>query len=188
MIGGMFLVGFHILKFPHYPRFFSAWIPSWLVNTLLWGALAAVLAANLYAHSRFPLDSLSWQNLRSPTSTTHTEKAKQLWQLGLAAAARREIKLADEFGGQVLGAVASPLEILSDWEGEPQRLSRELTLWKKIVAEKPDYPDAYLAAAAAAYKLSSLGEARALLIKAVALNPRHSVAKQLLNFLPGNKP
>lgn len=188
MVADMVLVWFRSLKFPHYPRFFSARPSPWLIKTLLWTGLILVITANVYARWRFPLKPSFLQNLRSPTVTSHIKLAQEYWSQGLVAATKQELTLADELWSSwaanevnkdVLGAVSSPLELLSSWEAEPKRLAQELDFWKNVVTQKPDYRDAYITAAAAAYQLYRLAEARQLLETAFRLDPYFGPTREL---------
>lgn len=61
----------------------------------------------------------------------------------------------------------------------PQLLENELNYWQEIVADKPDFRDAYLQMAAIAYQLRRLDEAKAYIDKARKLDPNFEPAKKL---------
>ncbi len=55
----------------------------------------------------------------------------------------------------------------------------DLAFWKSVIEEKPDYRDAYVAAAAAAYKMENYEEARELINRAFTIDPTSPTVQKL---------
>jgi len=178
------------LQFPQYPRFFTARVTPWL-------GLMALVALNVWARFflPWPFLPLRLSVLRTPfTSSPHLEYAVSLWQAGLLSPATRELLLTHELGNfsakasvgtEVLGAATSALDLLAQWETEPQRLAARYEYWQSVVREKPDYVDGYTMAAALAYQLGKPAEAITLLTQVLLRDPTNETALALLGALRG---
>jgi len=82
---------------------------------------------------------------------------------------------------QVLGETASNLNHL--WQqkhlADPQDIRKLISLWEKIVAEKPDYRDGYLQLAILNYKIWQNEKAQEYLKKALIVDPNFGPALEL---------
>lgn len=187
------------LKFPQISRFFSATVGNSASRLGLWGSLTALVLFNFFSAVNSPLLSAQPAVVRvllAPYDpTNHLALANWLWQAGWWAAAKQELLLASEFWKSpaagndrfVLGTTASPTDLLHEWEEEPHRLSAAYAYWQGVAKEKPDYRDAYVAAAAAAYQLGNMGEAQNLLHQALTIDGTLAVARDLLTLVSQHK-
>lgn len=73
--------------------------------------------------------------------------------------------------------------VLGVSESESAELQSRFAYWKSIAEEKPDYRDAFLMAAAAAYQLENYEEARTLTNRAFALDPASTTVGELRTIL-----
>lgn len=130
--------------------------------------------------------------LLSPKSPEpHIVLAQAYWQNHLFGDARRELALADELyslstsqnSGNTLGVTTLPSSLLARWEREPQGLRIQYEFWQSVVAQRPDYRDAYLTLAAIAYELSQLEKAREYLREAMRLDPNALLGNTLVSQL-----
>ncbi len=65
----------------------------------------------------------------------------------------------------------------------PHVLEAQLSYWKKLIEEKPDYRDAYIMAAFLSYQLGEKGQTKEFLQKALTLDPNSSASHKLLKQL-----
>lgn len=78
----------------------------------------------------------------------------------------------------------NPVNVLGATQTEKETVLEEYAFWQKIVREKPEYRDAYIALTSLAYQLSKPEEAKAYLTQAATLDPNSEVIKKLF-FLFG---
>lgn len=181
------------LYLPHISRIFSAKTRSWIGNVCLWVLLLALISLNVSLWITKPLaysdklidvfnHPLSWD--------THVTLARALWQNGPKNLGLRELILAAELfptegavtNTQVLGAVASPKDMLLAWQNEPTRQKQYEDYWQNILTSHPDYRDAYIQLAALSYREGNLTQAHAYLVKAQILDPNNATVNRLVNF------
>lgn len=177
--------------FPHFIRIFSA--------GALWGLLAFIFSLNIY--SKATLSPSYWPGvitaLQNPYSRdAHIALAQNLWQLGFLVAAKRELTIAQQLGGEnvskspesreqgVLGTFTTPQDLLAEWEEEPTRVARDYEYWQGVVRSKPDYRDGLITLASLAYQLSKPEEAKTYLSQAMTLDPNNEAIGKLLSLFP----
>lgn len=180
-------------KFPHFPRKISAALAWYTEKIGLWSLLSALMLANLYAKANFlpPYWDKLVTAIQNPLSINiHVNLAQSLWSAGLTTNAQNELVYASSLkatltpNSQVLGAsTIDPGVILNNWQHERGNLERELNYWQNIVAEKPDYRDAYLELAALAYRLSRYQEAKNYLDQALTLNPNNALLSKFSEII-----
>lgn len=166
-------------QFPRIPRKFSAALLSYGQNSLLWAGLTILVLANAYAKVNLapPYTRELTQVLQNPfTSLAHEFFAHRLWQEGLISQAQTELRLANVLG-------ASTEDELTAWASEPARVQAAYDYWKSIVAAKPDYRDAYLSLATAAYQLGKTEEAKSGAQQVLALDPANVDGQRVVNLL-----
>ncbi len=176
------------IQFPHVSRKFTASVLSYSQNSLLWTGLTIFFLLNVYAKINLTprFEKELWQVLQRPFSAlSHEVLAHRLWQQGLISAAQRELRLAQtlpkENNVSVLGA--STEDELIAWASEPARAKASYEYWKAVVAAKPDFRDAYVSLAAAAYQLGYFDEAKTAVEKAMSIDPNDTSVYQLIKFL-----
>lgn len=176
------------LKFPHFTRIKTARLLSYGGNTILWTGLTVFFLLNVFAKINltpaFQKELL--QVLQKPfLALTHEGLAYRFWQLGILSAARQELLLAQDFPKKnytgVLGA--STEDELTAWASEPVRAKASYGYWKTVIAAKPDFRDAYISLAAAAYQLGFTNEAKVAAQTALNLNPDSPDLSRLIEFL-----
>ncbi len=153
--------------------------------------LAVFLLVNAY--TRFTMQSVWKQHLgilSHPTSfDAHLALAHDLWQKGDWTQTKNELLIAQtlspssllpEETKKVLGATASPVDLLREWEEEPKRLEKEFQFWQTVVAQKPDYRDGFIQLAAISYQLGKVDGAKQYLATAQTLDPNSPAVQQLL--------
>lgn len=158
-------------QFPHVSREISA--------SLLWAGLTLFFLVNVYAKINltpgFQKELL--QALQKPFSAiAHEALARRFRQEGLLSAASNELRLVNVLG-------ISTEDEQAAWASEPARIRANYEYWRSVVAARPDYRDAFLSLAAAAYQLGYFNEAKAAAQTAVTLNPNSSEATRLLQLL-----
>ncbi|MBI3577749.1 tetratricopeptide repeat protein [Candidatus Gottesmanbacteria bacterium] len=180
-------------QFPHVSRKFTASLIFYGQNTVLWAGLTVFFLLNVYAKVNLAprFEKELWQVLLRPFSAlAHEALAHSFWQQGLLSAAQSELRLATAFPKSsnetsVLGA--STEDELTAWAAEPARVKTNYDYWKSVVAVKPDFRDAYLALAAAAYQLGKTDEAKTAARSGLDLNPNNADATRILEFLGKTK-
>lgn len=80
----------------------------------------------------------------------------------------------------VLGAQSTPLDMQKRWNDESEQAARFLAYWKDIIAEKPDYRDAYLVLAALAHETNNDAEATNYTRQAYLLDPNNQMTADLI--------
>lgn len=184
------------LRFPHFSRFISATAFPIFREFSLWSILTALIAYNITtalssAPAGFqPLFVAVMQPAAS--STAHINLAQWYKQNGIVNKAKYELLLANEhwapgkagtLNAPVLGAEASPADMLSAWENEPARLEKDYQYWQTVIKEKSDYRDAYITLASLAYQLGYTTDAKRYRDQVVAIDPGLPIAKQLNGVL-----
>ncbi len=183
------------INFPHIPRKISATL-SWYTEKIgLWSLFSALILVNLYAKANLSHDywdkaTLAMQNPLSIDK--HVNLAVSLRALGYSTRAENELTYASSLKSNlvpnswVLGAsTVDPDIILNNWQHERSNLEGQLNYWQNIVAQKPDYRDAYLELASLSYQLSRFSEAKNYLNQAVALDPNGTTVNKLSEVLKG---
>ena len=181
---------------PHISRIFSApWLAQ-LVKVSRWALLAVFLLVNGFAAAK--LRPALWQDfiasLTIPQSAqSHLQLAERFWSERRLEEARRELVLAGALAPHewqrigkdtaVLGAAATPLTLLAQWESEPRRLNQEYQRWQEIITTRPDYRDGFIQLAALAYQLGQDNQAKEFLDRALILDPYSPEARQLLSLI-----
>ncbi|MEK7119727.1 MAG: hypothetical protein AAB889_04380 [Patescibacteria group bacterium] len=174
------------LKLPHISRFISATLLFALREFSLWSILTVLIVYNIYAALSSP--PAGFQPLlvavMQPTTSSdaHINLAHWYRQNGVFDKAKNELVLASD-GPSVLGAQASPMDILTAWENEPVRLKKDYRYWQTVIKEKPDYRDAYLALAALAYQLGYKTDTKQYVEKIRAIDPGLAIGYQLSRLL-----
>lgn len=153
---------------------------------MLWLLLLTIILFNGIAR----VNQLSERNsklsavLLTPTSApAHMALAMLLRQMGYLPAAQQELLVAADQNPNILGATTSPLQLLNEWEGEPKRLTETLNYWQQVASKKPDYRDAFLQLALAAYQLGNMPEARAAASQALTLDPTSPLVARILGMV-----
>lgn len=119
--------------------------------------------------------------------SSHLLLAQEYLKRGNIESVEREFLLAQQLTNQqpetssrsVLGAALSPIKILEKIKNEPQRIKNEISFWEKVVAEKPDYRDAYLQLAILNYQIYKNDKAQEYLKKAKELDPNFEATKEI---------
>jgi tetratricopeptide (TPR) repeat protein len=180
------------LQFPHFTRKFSASLVFYGQNSLLWTGLTLLFLVNIYAKVNLTpsYEKELLQMLQKPfSSLAHETLAQNFWQQGLISAAQRELRLAQtlpkENNVSVLGA--STEDELIAWTSEPALVKASYEYWKTVVSAKPDYRDAYISFAAAAYQLGFLDEAKTAAQTAMNLNLNNLETARLVEFFGKTK-
>lgn len=87
---------------------------------------------------------------------------------------------------QVLGEEANS-KLAELWQrklySDPEDIKKLITVWEKIIEEKPDYRDAYLQLAYLHYKFYENEKAKEYLEKAIELDPNYEPAKKMERIL-----
>jgi hypothetical protein len=83
----------------------------------------------------------------------------------------------------VLGATTETTVITNGWNMEPANTTHAFEYWKSISEEKPDYRDAYLAAAKAAIAGGNVRTAYLFTKRAYAIDPIYPQTIVLLTIL-----
>lgn len=178
-------MGVSHFRFPQISRFISA-----TAFVLLWAGLGLLVGINSLGRMQHLPSILAYlEVLKEPLSPGgHIRIAQTLWETGQQAQAKREATLAQDLtdGAVVLGTATSPSELLSRWETEPIQLQSQFAYWKTVTQEKPDYRDAFVMAAAAAFKLGNTQEALELINRAYALDPTSSIVGELRTIIEQN--
>jgi tetratricopeptide (TPR) repeat protein len=186
------------VKFPQISRLFSALpfrpIFVWTGKLLLWTFLVALFCVNALqlTHTNSPIAIQLFHILEQPfTSTSHVKSALELHKLGLDQSATKELILAQDLqkpsDGHVLGATTDPGQIVKEWANQPKKLEEQYSYWKEVIAQKPDYRDAFIISGLLAYELGKTDEATTLLEKALALDPNNTTITSLLQQITGKK-
>ena len=186
--------------FPHFHRVISSRVIFSLEMTFLWICLIALFVINILAvQTQIPL---YWKPLmelfKDPFSVSrHIDLASLLWQQGKNEQARNLMMTAQSLskagqpaangGGtiNVLGLTTSPMDILSQWEHEVDKLKDRYIFWQSVAIAKPDYRDAFVTLASLAYQLGKLDESKRWLSKAQALDPNDPTIKKISPFIQG---
>ena len=188
--------------FPQIPRFITAThrfspLLAWGERCVLWGGIVLLVMVHLQLTT--PPVAVIWRQtlavLASPaTPDRHVALAQIHWHQGNAVRAREELMLANSLLPSipktngvprgVLGTTTTPLDLLNEWEAEPNRLKSEYALWKEIAQRKPEYRDARVTLGSLAYQLGKFTEAKMYLTQAVTLDPNNETAQKLLSILP----
>lgn len=155
------------VSFPHISRLFSA---------LLWILLTSLIVTNLYGKLTLQPNTLNTLPLllQPFSSEEHMRYAQLLWTSGHTNNAKHEVHLAD-----VLGASDKSKDTLNALKQEPILLQNKYDYWVQSVRKYPDFADAYLLAAIAAYQLGKTPEAKKLMNEALKINP---VSPSILEF------
>lgn len=186
------------VKFPQISRIFTAPFLRIGVKTLVLGIFTAFLIINLFPI--LPDDFLSLTQAKvavmlSPNDlSSHLILAREYLKRGGMEEVERELLLAQELAGRnkeatnysVLGTSLSPLEILAKLRSEPQGIRDEIAFWEKIIAEKPDYRDAYLQLSILNYQIYENEKAKIYLKKVLDLDPNFESARKLEEVLRKN--
>lgn len=182
-------------EFPQISRIFTAPFLKTGAKTLVLGIFTAFLIINLFPI--LPDDFLSLMQAKvavmlSPNDlSSHLILAREYLKRGGMEEVERELLLAQELAGRnkeatnysVLGTSLSPLEISAKLRSEPQRIRDEIAFWEKIIAEKPDYRDAYLQLSILNYQIYENEKAKIYLKKVLYLDPNFESAKKLEKIL-----
>lgn len=177
---------FSSVQFTQINRLFSA---SAVMSALtlggrvcMWGLLICALYINISMVARTPgrQNTVASTILLHPLSPiVHQEAATEFWKLRAVEKTKQELLLTQSLAagrsGTVLGVATSPKLTVGDIESLPDRQRNSLREWLDVIAEKPDYRDAYLQAALNAFLLGNYRVAGALAQKAMELDP---------NFIP----
>lgn len=153
--------------------------------------LIAFLAINLFY--RLPTDFLNLQAAKTSVMlfpkdvSFHLLLVQEYLKRGNMSAVERELNIAQTLStyyplpttNSVLGLTLSPAKIWTKIKNEPQRIKSEIIFWEKIIADKPEYRDAYLQLALLHYQIYETNKAKEYLQKAKELDPNFEVIKQL---------
>lgn len=184
------------LRFPHFSRFIPATAFSVFREFSLWSILTALITYNITTALSSP--PAGFQPLfvavmqQSAGSDAHINLAQWYKQNGIVSKAKYELLLANErwvpgkagtLNAPVLGAQASPADMLTAWENEPARLEKDYRYWQSIIKEKPDYRDAYVSLATIAYQLGYKTDAKQYVEKIREIDPGLAINKQLSAFV-----
>lgn len=179
------------LNFPQISRIFNAEPLKRGLKLAVLAVLAAFLVINLFP--ALPADFLSYERARLAVMlypedlSSHLFLAQEYLKRGSLAGVERELLLAQELteknppatSSGVLGAFLSPAKILEKIKNEPQKIKNEISFWEKIIAEKPDYRDAYLQLAILNYQIYENEKAQEFIKKALALDPNFAPTREL---------
>jgi tetratricopeptide (TPR) repeat protein len=171
-------------KLPHFPRFFSALFTMCIYSVFL-GGLVWLFVINISYVTRVSSGELQTKiaAIREQYNpTVHVTLARLYWNTNMTIDAERELQLAHSFNwpksstGQspdrrVLGISNDPLDFLTQWKSETQKIEKQYVYWKTVAEEKPDYIDAHLLTAQLAYQMGNTEEAYRALAKAKKLDP-----------------
>lgn len=181
--------------FPHFSRLFPVWL-LFLGEHIL---LVALITLFILAHTNgiksigrpCCSDSLylvldhPW-NLEAKLSL-----AREYWKNGQEREAKHETDIVRDMLGnstrpytnpdsQVLGASTLDLEdTLRAFRPKPEETNTEISFWKKIIEDRPDYRDGYAVLAILSYRKKSFLEAAMYKDKALSLDPNYIFPKEL---------
>lgn len=188
------------LFFPHNflkktARLFKDWgrrlslFLNFLLKIFLLFSLFSLLFLNLH-FSFFPeneeLAKVRREVLISPLdSQSHLNLTKVYLGIGDLEAAEREFLLAKSLSSTGSPNLKNIEESLMKAKERPEKIHQEISFWKKIVKERPDYRDAYLQLAVLNYQISQTKEAKKYLQNALELDPNFEPAKKLEKLLSG---
>ncbi len=169
--------------FPQISRFFSA--------VGLWGCLIGIFLLNLGLQGTIDpsrSNHITAVLTRPASVNDHVALAQTMRRQQQDVLATQELLVATELlakkgATNVLGATTDPAGLLKEWREEAERLARAYRFWRDIAAEKPDYRDAQLLAAALAFQQSDMTEAARFAQNTLALDPNNREAAQLLSTL-----
>lgn len=177
--------------FPHISRIINAEFLASGLKAVVFIGLLAFLAFNLLPPlpgNFFGFEQAKLATMIEPKDfSSHLLLSQEYLKRGNLEAVERELTLAQNLevsqpqttSPSVLGLTLSPVKIWQKIVTEPQRIKEEITFWKKIVAEKPDYRDAYLQLAILNYQIYDNRKATGYLNKALELDPNFGPSKQL---------
>jgi len=180
--------------FPHFSRIITARVWVTLGKTMLWSAFASLLMVNAFLrlYNTPQYWTLVLTSLAQPTNAElHVDLAQALWKQGLPKQSRTELSIAQQYtqiakpalSPNILGATRSPADTLMLWNQESIQLENEYTFWKRVVEEKPQYKDAYVALGLVSYRLYRNSDAYMYLKKALAIDPNDTNAQHVLYVL-----
>ena len=124
--------------------------------------------------------------------SNHLLLAQEYLGQGNMPAVERELILSQDLSSlptthnpspSVLGLTLSPLKILEKIKNEPQKIREEISFWEKVVAQKPDFRDAYLQLALLNYQIYNLDKAKEYLQEAKKIDPNFKATKELEKIL-----
>jgi len=166
--------------FPQISRFFSAaglWaglIGIFLLNLALQGTIDPTRSNHITAVLTHPF------SVNNHVALAQTMRRQQQDVLATQELLVATELLAKKGATNVLGATTDPAGLLKEWQTEAERLARAYRFWRDIAAEKPDYPDAQLVAAALAFQQSDFSEAARFAQTTLVLDPNNAEAEQLI--------
>lgn len=187
------------LELPQFSRIFSAPIFTRTFSVtekiVLWSMLVSLFVFNSFLRLTKP--PFYWSDmltiLKTPfVASYHINLAQTYWEKRLFEPAKIELRIASDLAPQaaangdlrrVLGAATGPLDLLSLWANEPERLQKEAVFWQNVILEKPDYRDAYIILGTLEYQLGNLIVAKSYLTRALTLDPNASLPQQLLKLM-----
>lgn len=161
--------------FPHISRIFSAKAFSRVGNLCLWVLLLALVSFNVFLWITKPLaysDKIFQIFTRPYDALAHENLARALWNSGARILAGHELAIVTELS-PVLGASTT---------AKMQHEEAETIYWQNILANHPDYRDAYVQLAALTYGEGNLTQAHAYLLKAQILDPNNATVNRLADF------
>lgn len=180
-------------QFPHISRLFSAPVTATAEKALSLAILVGFLAYNVGLLLKPTPWIAALSVLQKPNSSeAHTRLAYALWEERKLVGAQKELLLAEEMVNRtaqnnrmrnVLGVTTKPMELLQEWQNEPDRLQEEYQFWKNVARTHPDFRDAYVAAALYAYQLGKTDESRAYLMNAQSVDPNSPAIQKIINAL-----
>lgn len=123
------------------------------------------LIINLFSQTDFEINK---------DAGNHPALGNQLLSHNQLDEAQIEFKLANDNEG---------LSQVAKIKSQPEEIKTQIIFWEKIVAEFPNYRDAYLKLAILNYKINRLFDAKKYLDKALEIDPNNEVAKKLSSLL-----
>lgn len=173
-------------EIPHNSRIIPAGVASFIGKAILWTMLVSLIITNILTVQTYPPPP-EYTNInaltRAQSADTHMQFAEVYWQNRQREDALREITIAKQLSQQqsrepenVLGAT-TPYDIIAMWEREPISLRAQFNFWQTVIAEHPDYRDAYVTLAALATRLNQGEDARYYQQKAETLDPNTTSTK-----------
>jgi len=161
-----------------------------------WGAPAGVALLLLVISISLLLDQTSFQQakrtlLKNPQDfEAKIVLAEEFLNHNQFEEAERILLLAqnqiDQSGEKVLGQKTNQV-IEKLWQqkhySDPQDIKKLVSLWEKIIEEKPDYRDGYLQLTYLHFKLSENSQAQKHLFQAIKLDPNYKTTKIIKSLL-----